>query len=111
MNTSYFANLKNLDVSKTVSIALKCPDWYRGKEDKRLAPKWWFLKKYKEDHDEKFYIEQFQKEVLDLLDPKEIYEEFKNSILLCYEKRGDFCHRRLVAEWLEKALDVKVLEL
>ena len=23
-------------------------------------------------------------------------------VLLCYEKRGDFCHRHLVADWLNK---------
>jgi len=111
MNTSYFANLKNLDQNKVVSIAGKAPEWYEGREYKSLAPKYWFFKKYKEDGDEEFYKEQFQKEVLDLLDPKKVYDDLKGSILLCWEKRGKFCHRRLVAEWIQKNIGVEVLEL
>jgi len=49
---------------------------------------------------------------LDVLDAKKVYEELgEDSILLCWEKSGDFCHRRLVAEWLEKELNVKVNEI
>jgi hypothetical protein len=32
-------------------------------------------------------------------------------VLLCHEKEGDFCHRRLVASWLENNLGIKVPEL
>ncbi|NQU54095.1 MAG: DUF488 family protein [Bacteroidetes bacterium] len=35
----------------------------------------------------------------------------KNVVLLCHEKEGDFCHRQLVAKWLEKELKIKVEEL
>ena len=111
MNTSYFANLKNLDQQRVVSIAGKAPDWYKGKEYKQLAPKYWFFIKYKDDGDEEFYRTQYRKEVLEKLDPKEVYEELKDSILLCWEARGKFCHRRLVAEWIENKLNIEVLEL
>jgi len=111
MNTSYFANLKNLDQSKAVSIAGKAPEWYVGEEYTTIAPKYWFFKKFKEDGDKEFYKEQFQKEVLDLLDPKKVYEYLKDSILICWERRGKFCHRRLVAEWIQKNIGVEVLEL
>jgi len=110
MNTSYFA--KKIKFINPVSIAGKCPDWYKGKEFKKLAPKYWFFKKYKEDHDKKFYTEMYYKEVLNLLDPKTIYEELgENSTLLCWEKSGSFCHRRLIANWLEINLNIKVPEL
>jgi hypothetical protein len=54
-------------------------------------------------------------EHLSQFDPREMYdaivEEYGDDVtLLCYEKPGDFCHRRLVAEWFEKHLDVKVPE-
>ena len=43
---------------------------------------------------------------------KEIASLFgEDASLLCYEKPGDFCHRRIVAEWLEKGTGVVVPEL
>ena len=34
-----------------------------------------------------------------------------DATLLCFEKAGEFCHRRLVAEWIEKGTGVEVPEL
>jgi uncharacterized protein (DUF488 family) len=45
------------------------------------------------------------------LDPLRIWQDLQNSILICYEKPGEHCHRRLVAAWLEKALNVTIPEL
>lgn len=109
MYTSYYALCGNHP--NAVSIAGKCPIGYKGREYKILAPKYWFFKKYKEDGDSKFYIEQYYKEVLDKLDPQIVFAELgENAILLCYEKPGDFCHRRLVAEWLKCKLGVRIEE-
>jgi hypothetical protein len=95
-----------------VSIAAKAPDWYIGRQFKELAPKYYFFKRYKLDGDKEYYTKQYYKEILDKLDPKEIYEKLgENAILLCYEKPGQFCHRRLVAEWLEKALGITIKEI
>jgi hypothetical protein len=33
-----------------------------------------------------------------------------NVILLCYEKPGDFCHRHIVADWLESNFGMRVDE-
>ena len=110
MNTSYF--VKSGNHPNAVSIAGKSPDWYLGKELKVLAPKYWFFKKYKEDGDEEFYIEQYQKEVLDKLDPVEIYNMLgEDAIILCWEKSGKFCHRHLVARWIEKYLNIDIKEI
>lgn len=40
-----------------------------------------------------------------------MWKELDGSVLLCWEKSGAFCHRRLVAEWLEDAVGEKVQEL
>jgi uncharacterized protein (DUF488 family) len=57
------------------------------------------------------YREEYQK-ILDSLDPRQVYEDLgENSILICWEAPDKFCHRRLVAEWLEKHLGVTVPEL
>ena len=110
MKTSYYA--KSGSMSNVVSIAAKAPLWYKGREYKKLAPKYWFFKKYKEDGDEKFYTEQYQKEVLDKLDVQTVFNELgEDAILLCWESPEKFCHRHLVANWLNKNLDIKVTEL
>jgi hypothetical protein len=108
MQTSYFAKYKG---ENGVSIAGKCPTWFKGRQYKKLAPKLWFFQKYKEDGDEQFYIEQYQKEVLDKLDAQKVYEELgKDAVLLCWEAPGKFCHRNLVANWLEQELGISVVE-
>lgn len=123
--TTYFANLKNLDHETSCPIAIcgKSPDGYNGLEYKKLAPKWWFFKQWKETHDNDFYIENFNKEILSVTSPQKVMMDIRNIIafvygvdmvdyserwwenvpydiyLVCYEKPGDFCHRHLVADW------------
>jgi uncharacterized protein (DUF488 family) len=110
MNTSYYS--KSANHPNAISIAGKSPDWFKGREYKKLAPKYWFFKKYKEDGDWEFYIDQYYKEVLDLLDPKQVYEELgQDAVILCWEAPGKHCHRHLVAEWLSKELGIEIKEL
>lgn len=145
--TSYFAKLNkikelNRDPNKPIfipiSICGKAPDWYDGLQYKKVAPKWGFFKEWKENHDNDFYIEHFQKEVLnplmfqtvlsDLfnildLETQKNLEKYNmpwftnpniNIVLLCYEKPEDFCHRHLVADWLNQSgyrLNVKELDI
>ncbi len=109
MHTSYFSHYKG---PGGISIAGKYPDWWSGREYKELAPKYWFFKKYKEDGDEAFYTEAYQQEVLAKLDPALVFLSLGwGSVLLCWEAPGKFCHRRLVADWIEKSLGIKVPEL
>lgn len=105
--TTYFANLKNLPKDITsISIAGKCPDWYDGLQFKVLAPKWDFFKVWKETGDNDYYIKCFNEQVLSGLNPKLIVDRLfelaqnDNIALVCYEEPGKFCHRHLVAKWL-----------
>lgn len=122
--TSYFAKLKFLpDNIIPISICGKAPDWYKGLQYRKLAPKYDFFMKWKENHDNDYYIKCFQKEVLDVSDitsvlhelhiliPNEIRAAMQSPVwsspdwhiaLICYERPSDFCHRRLVADWLTK---------
>ena len=107
--TSYFAKLKYLPKDIVpISICGKCPEWYKGIQYKVLAPKYKFFMEWKKNKDNDYYIEHFQKEVLDTLEVENVinrlYElsEGKDICLLCYEKPNDFCHRHLVANWLKK---------
>lgn len=110
--TSYFAKLNKLprDIIP-ISICGKAPTWYGGLQYKKLAPKYDFFMKWKETHDNDYYIEHFQTEVLDELNIDKVidelgylisYDQSKDICLLCYEKPTDFCHRHLVSDWLNK---------
>lgn len=56
------------------------------------------------------YEKLYRENVLSKLDPKKIYEMFKNNVLLCWEEPGEFCHRRIVAAWIEENLGIDVPE-
>ena len=105
--TSYFAKLKKLPPDIVpISICGRAPDWYNGLQYKKLAPKYSFFSEWKITHDNNYYIEHFNDEVLFTLSPQTVYNELmklsggKDIALICYEKPTDFCHRHLVAEWL-----------
>lgn len=124
--TSYFAKLKKLpDNIIPISICGKAPDWYTGLQYKKLAPKYDFFMKWKENHDNDYYIKCFKEQVLDKLTQYQVMLELQQKMsysvqmhlagvgkfiwdsnvysiaLICYEKPGDFCHRHLVADWLK----------
>ena len=111
--TSYFSNLKNLpDDIIPISIAGKAPDWYNGLQYKKLAPKYDFFMEWKKNHDNDYYISCFNEQVLSKLDARQVFVDLieltPTSItlpkiaLICYENPSDFCHRHLVANWLNK---------
>jgi len=110
MYTSYFAKYKG---SKGVSIAGKSPDWFQGKQYKKLAPKYdWWKKWHDEKLSEEWYIQKYYNTILRNLNPQEVYEELgKDAVLLCWERSDKFCHRHLVSKWLEHELGIRIIEL
>ena len=107
--TSYFAKLRILpDDIIPISICGKAPQWYKGLQYKKLAPKYDFFMKWKENHDNDYYIKCFNEQVLSELNPHQVLNELynlskdKDIALICYEKPSNFCHRHLVAEWFNK---------
>ena len=108
--TSYFAKMRKMPENLvTISICIVTPQWYKGKQYKKLAPRNNFFSAWKITHDNHLYVEQYNREVLAHLDPHETVRELmelsggKDIALMCYEKPTDFCHRHLVAQWLQKA--------
>lgn len=125
--TSYFAKLKKMPNNIIpISICGKAPEFYKGLQYKKLAPKYGFFMEWKKNHNNDFYIEHYNDEVLSKLNPYDILLELYNLLsneqkqvlktekrniwnsqkihiaLLCYEKPSDFCHRHLLAKWLNK---------
>ena len=88
---------------------------------RKLAPGEWFNSVEIAE-----YLERFHAEILAPLDPQAVWDELHRltyphePVLLCWEKPPvaalelpghDFCHRRIVAEWLEGRLGHRVEEL
>jgi len=112
MRTSYFA--KSSKNPGAISIARSSPHNYKGLSYIQLAPSWDLLNWYKNTLRMKTsiaktnegYAWRYRREVLHYLDPNIVYAELlkltiHEPILLCWERPGEFCHRILVAKWLE----------
>ncbi|MDD5092806.1 MAG: hypothetical protein PHV74_00275 [Dehalococcoidia bacterium] len=94
---------------KAVGISLGVPPWFNGRLYRDLNPPAFLLKGHRSEAE---YTRLYQSLVLAKLDPKVVAEELGDgAIMLCWEKPGEFCHRRLVAEWLESNLKIVVPEM
>lgn len=119
--TGNYANCKS---GNLVSISLDKGKsaGFQGNSYIALAPKKDFFRTWKdnkallsEDENNLYYMKEFYNRVLSNLDPKKVLEDLNgfgdNVVILCYENSSDFCHRHLVAAWLEKVLNIKILEV
>lgn len=107
--TSYFGAIHSFSKNMIpIAICGKPPDNWKGLCYKKLAPKFKFFMEWRKNHDNNFYVEHFNDEVLSKLNPNEIVRELyemigdssKDIVLVCYEKPKNFCHRHLVRKWL-----------
>lgn len=94
----------------------------------KLAPPWSILKRWKDGEKDynavREYVQDYYRQVLNPLSiprvlndlqimlPNDIKLKIQSPVwnddgwhiaLICYEKPGDFCHRKIVAEWLQDA--------
>lgn len=100
-----------VDDPNTVAICLRVPDWYKGRRYHPLAPSMGNFLSYKRDGDWEKFSARYKRETLSHLDPNKVYADLGNqAIMLCWELPHEHCHRRLVAEWLEKKLNVSIPE-
>jgi len=111
MQTSNFA--RSGSHPRAVAISRTQPRGWTGRAYEPLAPPWRLLQAAKSGAiDEEEYIRRYLEEVLSKLDPVRVYADLgEDAVLLCWERSGAFCHRRLVAEWLEEKLGVSVPEV
>ena len=108
MKTSSFKKYKG---NLGVSIALYSPNNWDGPKYLALAPSkqlFYSIKTGKINEEE--YENGYHKDVLSKLDPEKIYEDLKENVILCWEDYGEFCHRHIIARWLEKELGIEILE-
>ena len=115
--TSYYqrsgGNPNAVAISRTISSWVSNTD-FCGEHRKDLAPSQWLLNMYKtnkisEDEYSEIYIEEIKRIGLT---PHKIVDDLPDgAILLCYEKVGDFCHRRVLAEWIEDEIGFTIPEI
>ena len=94
---------------QAVAISLGVPRGWRGARCTVLAPPRPLIKIM----DPETFIPLYKAQVLDKLDSHKIIKDLggDNFILLCWEDPGVFCHRRVVAAWMQKHTGVLVEEL
>lgn len=126
--TSYFAKMKAIQMAdKTAVFCAVCgrlPDWFDGSWYRKAAPKlswwkWWhdvYAGHYESEEAKNYYTACYKNTVLDKLCKSTVIEELRdiadgnNLYLLCFETPEKFCHRHLLADWLNTALDEKIIE-
>jgi len=111
--TSNYA--RNSNNPKAIGISFVIPEWYNGATLPKLAPMQAMINTFKRKKDS--YMErQFSQRYISLLRSRDIKAESlleeipDGSILLCYESPGEFCHRRVLAEWIEHHTGVHIPE-
>ena len=118
--TSYFAKVKQLKetgLTNLVCIAGYAPKFFYELDGARFYPdlaprRGWFLEWKNKHLSNEWYIERYNETVLSKLNPEKVLSDLgDNAVMLCYEKPGDFCHRHLIAEWLERTTGAKVNEV
>ena len=114
--TSYFSNANRLGAAgvKQIGISLFPPKWFTGVSMKQVAPTMTLFKSTWLNDEQ--YERRFRQEVLSKVDAWDFYQRLervsdgKDVALCCFEKDRKDCHRKLVAEWLERELGIEVPE-
>jgi hypothetical protein len=111
--TSNFA--RNGNNPNAIAISSSVPEWFEGKRFLHLAPLYDMVGKIKRK-DNNYDQRKYTRDYLDLLknrkiDPKWLLHHLPDgAILLCYEAPNEFCHRRILAEWIERHTGVEIPE-
>ncbi len=97
-----------------VSISAKAPHYFHGRWYLYLAPSWEIINGIKYGGwTEADYTKAYLKLIINErnLTPQRVADDLQDgSILLCYERADDFCHRHIVAEWIQSGTGITVVE-
>jgi len=91
---------------------------FRGKAIPALAPKKEFwqvwhqnIGKVEEKENNIYYIQEYYEKVLKNIDLDSILEKEDYPIFLCYEPANSFCHRHILASYIELVYDTLVFDV
>ena len=117
--TSYYANYKKYSDFYKISISRSAPDHSYDLRLLDLAPSSQLLKDYKNGvANEEEYTRRYLSSLEDLK-KRGYLDRFVNSlnnhtqdvVLLCYEKPDKFCHRHILADYLNRNYNMNISEL
>lgn len=106
--TSYFKKYRKDSLIDGIAISRGVPRWWEGERMIELAPSWELIKS---DLDQDEYLNRYFHEVLNKLDFNEVIKKIEGKTLLCWESSEWFCHRHIVACWIEELTGLEVLEI
>lgn len=115
--TGYYGGLTRIvgDIAK-VQVSNSAPVPVDIKFEKAI-PDWAFIVKpykdgliTKEEYEQRYTLQlnKFRENILGVT--KYFSSTGKDYILLCYEKPGDFCHRHILADYINKALGEDIVK-
>lgn len=110
--TGNFANIKKYTTLGLfpISIAISAR-YFNGTVYRPLNPDKSFLNDQEIDYIPKYNQKLKKLYIKDVLKDIETLSNGKDVVLLCHESAGTFCHRRLVAEWIQQEVGIEVKEL
>ena len=115
--TGYFSKTKEYEQNGLIPVGIsgKIPDGFTGLRYQKLAPKYDWWKRWRDEKlSDQWFKERYYETVLNQLDPFVVVQELQsfgeNVVLLCYETPEKFCHRHLVAEWLNNKVGTEIHE-
>ncbi len=116
--TSNYFN-KNLSGKTVIRISVSAPKGITYTDSwLTVAPDWnTLLKPYKDGAiDNREYTKRYLKQLNDnktkvINEYRIIKNKYKDAVLVCWCKKGNFCHRRILANWLEEQGFDKIEEL
>ena len=110
--TSYFANwrkfppgAKVIGMARIMRFNNNWGQWLAAAPSEKLL-KQWKNKQITEEQFAEIYLRELQ---IDKEKTRQqlwqLEEQYNNVVLCCYEKKGDFCHRHILAEWLDMGIE------
>ena len=115
--TGYYAKIKDYEQNGLIPVGIsgKIPDGFKGARYQQLSPKYSWWKQWHDEHmSDDWFVEKYYETVLNQLDPNQALQDLqnigKNVVLLCYETPEKFCHRHIVAQWLNEKTGINICE-
>ena len=116
--TSSFKRARRLDSSEffVVSISRFPPKWFKGYCCFDFAPSVQLLHDYHEGLSDFDYSRRYRRQVLDRVDVHKVFEGLavlaggRDIVLCCFEDAFQFCHRRLLARFVQERFHYSIEE-
>ena len=117
--TSCFKFAKSLDESKyfVVSISRYSPRGFKGYKCKEFAPPAYLLRWFKNGLSRYHYSVRYRHVVLESINVHKVFENLavqaggRDIVLCCFEPTYEFCHRRLLAQYVQEVWGYSIKEL